>query len=87
MPKIDVILNAVLQDGKDCLQPGATVAMDQERAKRLASLGMVKLLGNTDKPRKKNGKTKQSKTQEPLPPVPPEDSTESYDDEDEEEEN
>ncbi|MDR2891605.1 MAG: hypothetical protein LBV80_00740 [Deltaproteobacteria bacterium] len=43
MTKITVILTAVMQDGKTEQQPGDEVLMEEARAKKLASLGMVTL--------------------------------------------
>jgi hypothetical protein len=87
MSKIEVILTAVLNDGKNSLQPGDTVSMEREKAERLAALGMVKLpkAARNDKPGKlgkKNGKgVKPDKTKAPALP-PPGGETEPGDDPD-----
>lgn len=43
MAKIDVVLTATLDTGREIRQPGETVSMDEGRAASLAALGMVKL--------------------------------------------
>jgi len=43
MAKINVILKAVLDTGKEQRQPGETVQMEADQAKKLAALGMVEL--------------------------------------------
>lgn len=66
MAKMDVILTAVLHDGKTTKQPGETVSMEKDQAERLAGLGMVKL---SKAAKAKNGKTA-GKQQTPPPPPP-----------------
>ena len=43
MAKVQVILRCQLDNGKEVLQPGATVSMDEARALRLADMGLVQL--------------------------------------------
>jgi hypothetical protein len=43
MAKINVVLTAVLDNGKEQLVPGETVSMEEARAQKLAALGMVTL--------------------------------------------
>jgi hypothetical protein len=61
MKKIDVVLLAVLDNGKEQIEPGETVSMDEGEARQLATLGMVQLPSEAapakgkKKPAKKTG--------------------------------
>jgi len=70
MKKIDVVLLAVLDDGKEQKEPGETVSMDEEQARQLAALGMVQLPQEEapSKASKKAGKKNGAKTPPPPPP-------------------
>ena len=74
MSKINVTLTATLDNGKETLQPGDSVSLEEKEARRLASLGMVRL----PKAATKAARGKSGKKTAPPPP-PPGDSDESDD--------
>jgi hypothetical protein len=67
MPKITVVLTAVMNDDKTIRQPGESLALEESQAVRLAALGMVRL---PKKARAKNDSKASAKDQIPPPKEP-----------------
>lgn len=76
MPKITVVLTAVMNDGKTIRQPGESLALEETQARRLAALGMVRLLKAARVA--KNGKESAGK----RTPPPPLDADDGFDPDD-----
>jgi len=66
MAKIDVVLRAVLDDGKEQHYPDEVVTMEQAEAERAAAMGLVRIIKPAAAKRKAAVKTP-DKTQDKTP--------------------
>ncbi|MDR0477664.1 MAG: hypothetical protein LBH14_07000 [Desulfobulbaceae bacterium] len=73
MAKIDVVLRAVLDDGKGQRFPDEVVAMEKAEAERAAAMGLVVIVKKPAASRTKEPAKEQSKTSGETPPLPADD--------------